>query len=314
MDSTKHTCLKLQLPNKSQPDQTEPIFVKATWFSSRFDLSITDGLDAWTLNATEDEVRERASQWDQPVSEYIELAERHLGFQQPGSVYGFADAGNGHRRVTTEDEVRERASQWDQPVPEYIELAERHLGFQQPGSVYGFADAGNGHRRLSWTFEKEGTKLEWRWKCKLSPDREVKCEFLSEIMMREWLGLLKLSAEDEVVKKTQSFERLKVEAEKCLAQSEKFSNEKAEFEAAIYAKFLGVLNSKKAKLRDLRDQLSKQEKTGKLPQEEEEEEFTDKTETFDGESDNEKSKDAVENRTGTSKYVPPSKPRGRKRK
>ena len=50
--------------------------------------------------ASEDEVRERASQWDQPVSEYIELAERYLGFQQPGSVYGFSDAGNGHRRVS----------------------------------------------------------------------------------------------------------------------------------------------------------------------------------------------------------------------
>ncbi|CAL5337516.1 unnamed protein product [Camellia sinensis] len=260
MDSTKHTCLKLQLPNKSQPDQTEPIFVKATWFSSRFDLSITDGLDAWTLNATEDEVRERASQWDQPVSEYIELAERHLGFQQPGSVYGFADAGNGHRR-------------------------------------------------LSWTFEKEGTKLEWRWKCKLSPDSKKITAGILDFLMDANIRL-----SDEVVKKTQSFERLKVEAEKCLAQSEKFSNEKAEFEAAIYAKFLGVLNSKKAKLRDLRDQLSKQEKTGKLPQEEEEEESTDKTENFDGESDNEKSKDAAENRTGTSKYVPPSKPRGRKRK
>ena len=24
--------------------------------------------------------------------------------------------------------------------------------------------------QLSWTFEKEGTKLEWRWKCGPSPD------------------------------------------------------------------------------------------------------------------------------------------------
>ena len=47
----------------------------------------------------------------------------------------------------------------------YIALAERFLGFQQPGSVYGFSDAGDSHRKLPWTFEKEGTKLEWRWKC-----------------------------------------------------------------------------------------------------------------------------------------------------
>ena len=107
----RHSCLKLQIPN-----QSEPIFIKATWFPSHFHLSITDSLHTWLCNASEDEVRERAAQWDQPVSDYIALAERFLGFQQPSSVYGFSDAGDGHRR-------------------------------------------------LPWTFEKEGTKLEWRWKC-----------------------------------------------------------------------------------------------------------------------------------------------------
>ncbi|XP_058222874.1 uncharacterized protein LOC131332590 [Rhododendron vialii] len=147
-----------------------------------FDLSISDGLHAWTLNVAEDEVRERASQWDQPASEFIELAERHLGFQQPGSVYGFTDAGNGHRS-------------------------------------------------LSWSFEKEGTKLEWRWKCKPSPnDKETTAGILDFVMDAN----VRLS--DEVVWKTQSFNKPRVEAEKCLAQSERFSNEKTEFEDAIYAK------------------------------------------------------------------------------
>ncbi|KAJ8558056.1 hypothetical protein K7X08_004822 [Anisodus acutangulus] len=49
-------------------------------------------------NASEEEVEERASQWDQPVSEYIDLGEKYLRFQQPGSVYGFDDAGSGHKR------------------------------------------------------------------------------------------------------------------------------------------------------------------------------------------------------------------------
>lgn len=44
-------------------------------------------------------MKERASQWDQPVTEYIDLAEKYLGLQQPGSVYGFSDAGNGYKRV-----------------------------------------------------------------------------------------------------------------------------------------------------------------------------------------------------------------------
>ena len=50
--------------------------------------------------ASEDEVKERATQWDQPVSEYVQLAEQYLGFQQPGSVYGFTDAGDGNKRVS----------------------------------------------------------------------------------------------------------------------------------------------------------------------------------------------------------------------
>lgn len=44
-------------------------------------------------------MKQRAAQWDQPVSEYVKLSERYLGFQQPGSVYAFADAGDGHKRV-----------------------------------------------------------------------------------------------------------------------------------------------------------------------------------------------------------------------
>lgn len=41
-----------------------------------------------------------------------------------------------------------------------------------------------------------------------------------------------------MVDKTQSFERLRVEADKCLTQSEILSKEKEEFESAIYAKVL----------------------------------------------------------------------------
>lgn len=74
------------------------------------------------------------------------------------------------------------------------------------------------------------------------------------------------------------------------------------------------MNSKKAKLRDLRDQLAKQgTAVGKLPQEEEEE-STDKTQSFDDGSDNAKSEDeSSENVTGTSKDVHKSRGRGRKR-
>lgn len=42
---------------------------------------------------------DRASQWDQSVSEYLEDAQRYISHQQPGSEYSFKDAGNGSIRV-----------------------------------------------------------------------------------------------------------------------------------------------------------------------------------------------------------------------
>ncbi|VVA34143.1 PREDICTED: DNA [Prunus dulcis] len=209
--SPKHTCLKLQLKEAQQP-----IYVKGTWFESRFDLSITDGLNAWICHASEEQVRDRAAQWDQPVSEYVALAERYLGFQHPDSAYGFADAGDGHKR-------------------------------------------------LSWTFEKEGTKLEWRWKCQPSPNSKQTTAAVLDFLMDANVGL----------------------------------------------SFLGVLNSKKAKLRELRDKISKQEIAGKLP--EEEEASSDQTEPFV--SIDEKSEDeSLKDLPVTSKDVPRTRSRGRGRK
>lgn len=102
--------------------------------------------------------------------------------------------------------MAERAAQWDQPVSEYVQLAEQYLGFQQPDSIYSFSDALEGSKRvssircnvvaksnwsfdcvcwlqLSWTFEKEGTKLEWRWKCKPSRDsKKITIEILDFLM------------------------------------------------------------------------------------------------------------------------------------
>ncbi|XP_042515743.1 DNA repair protein XRCC4 [Macadamia integrifolia] len=259
--STRHTCLRLEIPGKrlEGEQKSDLIFIKGTWFDSDFDLSITDGLETWFCNASESEVRERATQWDQSVSDYIETAERYLGFQQPGSVYSFVDAGDGYKR-------------------------------------------------LSWTFEKQGTKLEWRWKCQPSPDNKKTTMEILDFLMDANIRL-----SEEVVRKTQSFERMKLEAEKSLAQSEKICSEKAEFESAIYAKFVGVLNSKKAKLRELRDRLEKLETTSKSPPEEDE--STDKTEEYDEEgSDDEKmEEEPLENIPSTSKNVQPTRAKSRKR-
>ncbi|KAM2086213.1 hypothetical protein ACFX1R_023773 [Malus domestica] len=116
---------------------------------------------------------------------------------------------------------------------------------------------------------------------------------------------------EEVVRKTHSFKRLKVEAKKCVAQNEKITNEKIEFESAIYAKFLGVLNSKKAKLREIRDNLSKQKVARKLL--EEEEVIPDQTKPYvSGDENNEE--EPFKDLLATSKDVLTTRSRGRGRK
>ncbi|OWM75110.1 hypothetical protein CDL15_Pgr017236 [Punica granatum] len=278
MESPRHSCLKLELPNPTELDEIELIFIKATWYDTHFDLSITNGLDSWVCKVSEEDVRERAAQWDQPVAEYIELAERYLGFQQPGSVYKFTDAGNGQRRTLT---CNGKEGGW------------REL-----------KGANRAELQLSWTFEKEGTKLEWRWKCQPSPNPKQTNSGILNFLMDANIRL-----SEEVVRKTKSFERLKVETEKCLAQSESFSNEKTEFESAIYAKFLSVLNSKKGKLRELREQLVKAGGNGGKSLEEDEE-STEKTDPFDEGSDSEV--ETVKSGIGTSEDVQKGKSRGRK--
>ncbi|ESW16060.1 hypothetical protein PHAVU_007G125600 [Phaseolus vulgaris] len=254
-ETERYSCSKLLIPNAHSAKE-QPIFVKATWFPTHFHFAITDGLTAWHCHSSEEEVKQRAAQWDLAVSEYLHLSERYLGLQQPGSAYAFDDAGDGHKR-------------------------------------------------LSWTFEKEGMTLLWRWKCLLSPDSKKSNVEILDFLMGSTVNL-----SDKVVVENELFEKMKVEAEKCLVQSERIANERLEFESEIYAKFLGVLNSKKSKLRELRDKLSKQENTEKYPQEED----TDKTESFGEESDFDRSdEDPQKDIISSSKDVMAKKPKRSKR-
>ncbi|TVU45123.1 hypothetical protein EJB05_04596 [Eragrostis curvula] len=222
------------------------VFVKATWFPTRFSLAVTDGAGAWVAEASDAEVRLRAEQWDQPVDEYLALAERYLAFHQPSSSYSFHDAGNGCRR-------------------------------------------------LSWTFERQGTKLEWRWKLQPSPNTQ---QAISEIL--DFLMDANIRLSEEVVRKSQSFDKLKHEAEKCLQQSERLNKEKADFEEATFTKFVVVLNSKKAKLRQLREKVAELESADKPTKEEEQgDNSTDRTELFEEGSDKEASVNDEPSNTGS---------------
>ncbi|XP_047088588.1 DNA repair protein XRCC4-like [Lolium rigidum] len=255
----RHSCAKLSV---AVEDPKAPggggIFVKATWLPTRFSLAVTDGAGAWVADASDAEVRLRAEQWDQPVAEYLALAERYLAFHQPASTYSFHEAGNGNRR-------------------------------------------------LSWTFEKQGTKLEWRWKLQQSPHTQ---QTIAEVL--DFLMDANIRLSEEVVRKTQSFDKLKQEAEKCLQQSERFNNEKADFEQASFTKFVAVLNSKKVKLRLLKDKIAAHEAADKAPKEDEDNESsdkgpgeedegnsTDRTEPFEGDSDKDLSVKGEPSETGS---------------
>ncbi|CAN6315312.1 unnamed protein product [Urochloa humidicola] len=265
----RHSCAKLSVAvedPKAASGGGGAVFVRATWLPTRFSLAVTDGAGAWVAEASDAEVRLRAEQWDQPVSEYLALAERYLAFHQPDSTYSFHDAGKGNRR-------------------------------------------------LSWTFERQGTKLEWRWKLQPSPNAQ---QTISEILDFVMDSNIRLS--EEVVRKTQSFDKLKQEAEKCLQQSERFNTEKAEFEQATFSKFVAVLNSKKAKLRQLRDKVAELESADKPPKEEEEN-STDHTELFEEGSDKDASVNDEPSETGSGdlhsspeKSAATSRGRGRGRK
>ncbi|KMZ58103.1 putative DNA-repair protein XRCC4 [Zostera marina] len=163
----------------------------------------------------------------------------------------------------SEEEVKKRARLWDQSIALYIETAESYLGFQQSGSVYRFEDIGDRQRRFSFTFEKQGVTLQWRWKCQPSCNEKQLTFTVLDFLMESNIRL-----SDEVIRKTQSIEKLKIEAEKCLDQSERFRNEKVEFEQVAFSKFVSLLNSKKAKLRELRDKIAKLETSGKHTEDE----------------------------------------------
>ncbi|KAJ7555633.1 hypothetical protein O6H91_05G047500 [Diphasiastrum complanatum] len=125
--------------------------------------------------------------------------------------------------LVSKEVIVNRASQWDVSVQEYIKDANFYLSHQQPGSIYSFTSVGESQMRLSWTMEKNGTKLEGRWRLeKENNEAQVTREILDFLM-----------------------------------------------DSNIKLSFVAVLNTKKAKLRELRDALAQNAPTIKKEQEDE---------------------------------------------
>ncbi|KAG6553569.1 hypothetical protein Mapa_004482 [Marchantia paleacea] len=147
------------------------------------------------------------------------------------------------------EEVSRKAFSWDYTVTQYLDQAKEHLDHQNPDCTYSFTSVGDGGRKLSWTLEKDGVRLVAHWKAEKSLDpRETTCTILDCLMD----GSSRLS--EELQRKIRSFDNMRAEASRLTAQTQKFRDQKIQFEDDIYRKFVAVLNAKKAKLRELRAQ------------------------------------------------------------
>lgn len=62
------------------------------------------------------------------------------------------------------------------------------------------------------------------------------CLFITEALYLIHVMMYILLMQEELLRKTQSFERMKEEAQKCLQQAERFKNEKVQFEADVFKK------------------------------------------------------------------------------
>eukprot|EP00850_Spirogloea_muscicola_P017785 SM000156S02141 [mRNA] locus=s156:120459:128080:- [translate_table: standard] len=146
-------------------------------------------------------------------------------------------------------EVAERADDWDIPPEEYVrDVVIKYLAQQQSSSSYSLDMSEDGKALLTWTLllAEGGIKYEARWELEAaSNSQEVICSIL-DFVMDDRVTLL-----ETVDEKARSFERMKVEAEKCLTQSERFKDAKQQAEDVLLKKVVVLLNAKKAKIREL---------------------------------------------------------------
>ncbi|CAM6053830.1 unnamed protein product [Sphagnum tenellum] len=82
------TCIQLNgVVRSGFSERSNTIYIKGTWYPMHFLLLITDGIDAWRIDATENVVTLRARSLQLTESEYVDKAHSYLGQQQASSLY-----------------------------------------------------------------------------------------------------------------------------------------------------------------------------------------------------------------------------------
>jgi hypothetical protein len=82
------TCIELNgVVLSGFSERSNTIYIKGTWYPMHFLLLITDGIDAWRIDATENVVTLRARSLQLTESEYVDKAHSYLGQQHASSLY-----------------------------------------------------------------------------------------------------------------------------------------------------------------------------------------------------------------------------------
>jgi hypothetical protein len=82
------TCIELNgVVRSGFSERSNTIYIKGTWYPMHFILLITDGIDAWSIDATENVVTLRARSLQLTESEYVDKAHSYLGQQHASSLY-----------------------------------------------------------------------------------------------------------------------------------------------------------------------------------------------------------------------------------
>eukprot|EP00897_Mesotaenium_endlicherianum_P004718 jgi/Mesen1/4274/ME000022S03568 len=161
-------------------------------------------------------------------------------------------------RKVTEAEVSERASIWDiDPKKYFRDKLQRYLSHQQSTSYSIEFNEKTDKKKLIWELEPEqneslGASEVLAASVLLTPVPNAKA-VTQKILDHFFVKNVKLDGDNW--RTARNFDKMKAEYEKCLAQSERFKNEKDNLENDLFKKFVSVLNTKKAKLRELKQAL-----------------------------------------------------------
>ncbi|KAG0560154.1 hypothetical protein KC19_10G157700 [Ceratodon purpureus] len=103
------TCVQLHdVAKTGLAHQTSFLVVKGTWYPQHFSLAVTDGANAWKIDATEAFVIQRANDLKVTAAQYVDKAHLHLGHGAKSSLYSLHGAGsNGAQLLCTPRDGRD---------------------------------------------------------------------------------------------------------------------------------------------------------------------------------------------------------------